>query len=100
MEHYDVDQLVVTVTPTIMDGNVVRWHRGPGEGRVIISASRNGVMGHGDYIAPGLFDRAWTATLAIANGQDVNHLATHRRRGITGPLVPIEPLQPQSGNPA
>lgn len=97
---------VVTVTPTILDGTVARWYRSETElawGNETISASRNGVMGHGTYITPTDYDAAWTAHLAIKAGHDIQHLATHKRRGITGPWQRIDalvPTGPQSGSPA
>jgi hypothetical protein len=89
---------VVTVTPTILDGTVARWYHNETHlawHRETISASRNGVMGHGTYITPDTFDAAWTAHLALKNGHDIGHLATHRRRGLTGPYEPIDALQAQ-----
>jgi hypothetical protein len=84
---------VVTVTPTIMDGTVVRWHRSWANAEnpaivSIISASRNGVMGGGDYIAPGEWMAAWGAHVALLSDQnaDLEHLATHRKKGLMGPL--------------
>lgn len=82
--------LFVTVTPTIMDGTVVRWFTtayAMEDCRPVVSASREGVSGHHGHITPELFDAAWAAHLAIKAGQDVNHLATHRRRGVfSGPF--------------
>jgi hypothetical protein len=88
---------VVTVTATIMDGTVARWYRTETElawGNETISASRNGVHGHSGHITPELFDAAWTAHLALKNGADIGHLATHRRRGLTGPYERLDAYSP------
>jgi hypothetical protein len=85
----------VTVTPTIMDGTVVRWYaheRDLDHYQPAVSASRDGVMGHDTFITPELFDAAWAAHLAIKIGADVSHLATHRKRGLMGAYEHIEPL--------
>lgn len=84
----------ITVTPTVMDGTVVRWftnQRDMDRCQAAISASRRGVLSDG-YITPELFDPAWAAHLALKAGVDVEHLATHRHQGITGPFVPVEPV--------
>lgn len=77
----------VTVTPTIMDGTVVRWF-GSEEAmrsvRPIVSASRNRVSGHsGGEITPELFEAAWSAHQALKRGDNgaVVPLETHRSRG-------------------
>ena len=87
---------IVTVTPTIMDGTVVRWY-GSLEAAEnpaicgILSVSRNGVMGGGGYIT----EADWSAAAAvyaqlICNPRaDLRHLATHRTKGLRGPLVPV-----------
>lgn len=76
----------VTVTPTIMSGTVVRWFPSEEAMRSVspaISASRDGVMGHGGhYLTPDLFQGAWDAHLAIKRGDTVAHLATHRHAGL------------------
>lgn len=89
---------LVTVTPTIMDGQVVRWY--PSEAALenhseAISASRNAVMAcDGHPITPELFDAAWTAHLALKNKGDLSHLATHRQRGFLGSYEPVEQAAP------
>ena len=74
----------VTVTPTIMDGTVVRWHEGRPERKEVISASRNAVVSHGGRLTPSLFNAAWSAHRALAHGEDVRHLATHERTRLFG----------------
>src|SRR5258707_11553269 len=94
----DPTQMVVVVTPTIMDGTVVRWYRNlaTAEGnRELISAGRNGVMtGPGVYltdIPDDLIDQAKTLhdQLRRERRPDLSHLATHSHRGFLGPLVAI-----------
>jgi hypothetical protein len=91
---------VVTVTPTIQSGTVVRWYYSTASeeinGRPVLSASREGVMIHGDVfwhdIPREWLNRAIDAheMLNLSNGKrDVSHLATHSRRGLTGPLEPV-----------
>lgn len=83
----------VTITPTICDGIVVRWYGSENamrRGSEIVSASRNGVCGHGGYITPEMFVQAWAAHLALKSGRDVSHLATHRSLGIfSDEYVPV-----------
>lgn len=91
------DAPVVTVTATIQSGAVVRWYRdaydsaGP-----CLSASRNGVMIHGDQwlTGPDAVPVQWMAdateaAIELGSGRDVKHLATHRRVGLLGPLEPV-----------
>jgi hypothetical protein len=75
----------VTVTPTIMDGTVVRWHEGNDPTKPeVISASRNAVVGHGGQITPPLFQAAWAAHSALVRGDSVRDLATHERTRVFG----------------
>lgn len=91
--------MIVTVTPTIMDGTVVRWYateNPEGLGEPQVSVSRNGVL------VSGYLHEVPEAVLAQAQElhrrwrrdrdawPDVRKLATHRRRGILGPLEPVE----------
>ena len=85
---------IVTVTPTINDGTVVRWYgllQAAAIGRDIISASRNGVTGGGDYITAADWDAAASvhAQLVCNPRADLSHLATHRKKGLMGPLEPV-----------
>ena len=90
---------VVTVSPTIMDGLVVRWHRTLDDAehaRPIISASRNAVVIHEKGLPPAVL--AEVMPLAERAGHDlgmgrpeaVRGLANYERRGLFGPLVPIK----------
>lgn len=90
---------VITVTATIMDGQVVRWYRTVGAAanhRPVLSASRNGVSVHGEYLTG--IPQSWIDTakqayadLAADSDADVKRLATHRNRGFSnGPLEPVE----------
>jgi hypothetical protein len=91
-------ETVVIVTPTIMDGTVVRWYRSldTAQNRVeMASASRNGVMISGyvhDVPACVLAaaGRAWEQLRRGGPSDAVCQLATHRRsRGLFGPLEPV-----------
>jgi len=91
-----VSEHVVTVTPTIMDGTVVRWYRSLAAAESpavcgIISASRTGVIGGGDLITPADWEAAWSVHEQLSRDQsaDLDHLATHRRQSLMGPLVSV-----------
>lgn len=89
--------LVVTVTPTIMSGTVVRWFTSLDAAercKPFLSASRYEVITHVEgIVTPHLRDQA----TAIRDGlphfgptpEWVEQLATHRRRGITGPMEEV-----------
>lgn len=90
--------MIVTVTPTIMDGTVVRWYltddpeaalTAPG-----ISASRNEVRVNvpEDEIPPAIRAAAQAGHEALRRDPEVDlaGLATHRRQGLLGPLRPIK----------
>lgn len=90
---------VITVTVTVMDGTVVRWFRDLNAAenmRAAVSASRNGVSIHAEYLTdvPKLWvDAALEAYGELKVNRDVNlsGMATHRHRGaMNGPLVPVE----------
>ena len=89
---------VITVTPTVMDGAVVRWYRSlhaAQHHRPTLSASRDGVTVHARFltdIPDQWIDAAKRAhrTLADVHGADLDYLATHRHRGVlNGPLEPV-----------
>ncbi|MGX4657087.1 hypothetical protein ACWCHM_26060 [Micromonospora sp. SCSIO 07396] len=90
--------MIVTVTPTLMDGTVVRWHWGESDANnpgiePIVSASRNGVR-VGVYlhqVPADVMAAAQQAYDALSRDHhaDLKHLATHRRRGLFGPLEPV-----------
>jgi len=93
------DAPVVTVTPTICDGTVVRWHRdvnAAANHRTVVSASRNGVSIHTEYLHEVPADWLTAANAAYEQlrrnrNADVGHLATHRNSIVrNGPLVPVE----------
>ena len=91
---------VVTVTHTIMGmgGPVVRWYRNLTAAELnicLLSASRTGVMIHGEVYLHDL-PAEWITAAELAHkslkaGADVSGLATHRRsRGMFGALVAVE----------
>jgi len=92
----DSEASVVTVTATVMDGPVVRWYRTLAAaelGREYMSASRNGVLVR-EYlhtVPEAELDAAQAAHRALSASPraDVRDLATHRRDGLSGPLVPV-----------
>lgn len=88
---------VVVVTPTVMDGTVVRWYRdlyAYDNGREYLSASRKGVRVNiflhdvpaGDMAAA---QRTYEALKANPDA-DMKSLATHRGSGLVGPLVEVD----------
>lgn len=88
---------VITVTPTIMDGTVVRWYTGAlaaEQSRPLLSASRQGVMIHGDVLIADLpaswIEAAQDAHGRIAAGYAVSHLATHRKPLGSRELIPVD----------
>lgn len=85
---------VITATPTIQSGLVVRWRRST-EGPAILSASRHGVMIHGDVFLHDLPDE-WIEMARRAHNwikagweDGAQALATHRHARRFGDLVPI-----------
>lgn len=96
-----MSKLIVTVTPTIMDGPVVRWH--PSEAAAladarsipVMTASRNGVLVEAylhtvpvDAISDA--QQAYRSLARMGHGDipgDVAVLATHKRDGDR--LVPV-----------
>lgn len=93
------DKPVITVTATVMDGVVIRWHHAVSAAetfRPAVSASRKGVAIHAEYLTdvpPEWVNAAMQAyeTLRCAPRADMKHLATHRHSVVpNGPLVPIE----------
>lgn len=85
--------MIVTVTPTIMDGTVVRWYAGEDaedRGEELASASRNRAI-----VADGAPDslrctaESVHAELRRNRNADLSYLATHRRERLFGPLVPL-----------
>jgi hypothetical protein len=84
---------VITVTPTITDGTVVRWYPSLDAAKrhdPVASASRNACVVDGDV--PEEWIRAAEqahARLSADSDADMSHLATHRRRLLMGDLEPI-----------
>ncbi|MBM0257360.1 hypothetical protein [Micromonospora sp. 4G55] len=91
--------MIVTVTHTIMDGAVVRWYRPDMPldqlltARPAISASREGVLVNAYLHEVPEFVLALAqnihATFQRNPNAPVQHLATHRRRGMFGPYEPV-----------
>lgn len=92
---------VITTTPTIGDGTVVHWYlseAAASEGRCVLSASRNRItVGPVDIIT--LEHWAWLikalseaddAFVLLRKGASVEHMATHKRVGMFGPLEPVK----------
>lgn len=85
--------MIVTTTPTIMDGQVLRWYPSldaAERGDEIVSASRNRVEAYGipSEVEPVLAD-ARRAHERLAAGEDVTDMATHRTQ-MFGPPEAIE----------
>lgn len=92
--------MIVTVTPTIGDGTVVRWYHDDTDTdnlyttEPVVSASRNGVRVnvHLHEVPEAVMQEAQDAFEALSRDHNTNlrHLATHRRRGsLFGPYEPI-----------
>lgn len=86
--------MIVIVTPTIMDGRVIRWY--DNEAAVeqhdqVASASRNAVEFYRDDIPAHVRDAAQGAHRELAKNRDadVRHYATHTKT-LFGPLVPVD----------
>jgi hypothetical protein len=94
------DTPVVVAAHMLIAGLVVRWYRSENAAdinRVVISASRDGVMIHGDVFLHDLpvawLTAAGKAHEAIAAGRDddARAFATHERKGfMNGPLVAVQ----------
>ncbi|HEV8653258.1 MAG TPA: hypothetical protein VG276_28665 [Actinomycetes bacterium] len=93
-----VDPPVVMVSPTVMDGTVVRWYRSVAAAeisRASLSASCRGVAVHEELLTdvpPAWVEQAVKAyqTLAANPRADLGGLATHHhRRFMNGPIVPV-----------
>lgn len=93
------DQAVITVNTTIMQGTCVRWYRDVGQAanhRPVLSASREGVAVHAQYLTS--IPETWVAAAKRAHQQlardrqaDMSRWATHVNRGPSnGPLVPVQ----------
>lgn len=90
--------IVCTVTPTIMDGTVVRWYRSVSDAEnrnEMLSASRNGVLVRG-YLHEVPAEALARANEAFEILRDkgprelVQGMATHRRMALGGGLERVE----------
>lgn len=92
--------MIITVTPTIMSGTVVRWYKNEyaeETGREIMSASRERVMVTGGDVTNSenmaelisLMATAAGVMLDLRRGKDVSSLATHRRHLGSRELTPL-----------
>ena len=86
--------MIVIVTPTILNGPVVRWYASEETaqyGNELVSASRNGVRieGYLHDVPDTVLARAQEAYRVLAARGDVDHLATHRKQRY-GDLYPID----------
>lgn len=88
---------VVVAAHTVMSGLVVRWYRSADMNRTVLSASRDGVMIHGDVFLHDLpaswLSDATDASEAINAGRPgaARALATHERQGfMNGPLTEVK----------
>jgi len=83
--------VISAIYPTIMDGTVVRWYADEDGEQQIASASRNAVEFYVDDVPADVRDAAQAAhsELARRRDADVRHYATHRKKGLFGPLEPI-----------
>ena len=86
--------MIITVTPTILEGQVVRWYASETAaqfGDEMLSASRNGVrvVVYLDDVPDDIMSQARLTYRVLAAGGDVEHLATHRKERY-GDLVPVQ----------
>lgn len=86
--------MIVTITPTVMDGTVLRWYDADDiAGRKpVMSVSRNRVQVHDpDAVTPASFQAAAVAYAELKRDRlaDVRRFATHYRMPRAG-LLPIE----------
>ena len=95
--------MIVTVTPTVMSDTVVRWYRGESAeelGAEQVSASRDGVIVNGYlHLVPDcVMATAGAAYLTLKRDRAayLGHLATHRRKGMFGPLEPVPTTDKES----
>jgi hypothetical protein len=86
--------MIVIITPTIMDGAVLRWYVSKSaaeNGDESLSASRNGVrvFGYLDDVPAEVLEQAKRAYETLRAGGDVKNLATHRMSMFSRVLEPI-----------
>lgn len=78
-EPRDQVEPIVVVNHTVMSGQVARFYssrRAVEYGHAIVSASRDGVVGHGGSITPEVFAAAWAAHERLKRREDVRDLET------------------------
>lgn len=88
---------VITVTPTVMDGTVVRWYvntTAAETGTDVMSACREGVLIN-VHLHKVPVEWLLTATqvherLRKDRSADLAHLATHRKTRMFGPVEPVD----------
>lgn len=88
--------MIVIITPTIMDGLVLRWYVSKSaaeNGDETMTASRNGVRVNGylDDVPPEVLEQAKRAYETLRTGGDVKNMATHRMGLFSRVLEPIVP---------
>lgn len=91
----------VVGTFTVMDGFVVRWYETPEDHRVMLSASRDAVAAPAYTAAEPFIPTAVAVHKALKDWYavgapqgippEVAAILTHQRRGLFGPLEPINP---------
>jgi hypothetical protein len=83
--------MISAITPTIMDGTVVRWYADEAGETQLASASRNRLEFYAEHVPADVRDAAAGAHLELSRDRnaDVRHYATHEHQGLFGPLTPI-----------
>lgn len=88
--------MIVTITPTVMDGTVLRWYdtdAADDTGRPVMSVSRNRVEVYDkDRIDPAAARAAAESHAELKRNRlaDVRRYATHMRLSLRGDLVPLK----------
>jgi ABC-type uncharacterized transport system permease subunit len=79
--------MIVTLTPTILDGVVLRWYENETDRKPVMSVSRNRIEVYADEVDPVARENATAAFRELARNStaDVRHYATHvrTRHGLT-----------------
>lgn len=86
--------MIVTITPTVMDGTVLRWYDADDDtGKPVMSVSRNRVeVYEKDRIGPMDAEMAAKAYAELKRNRyaDVRCYATHARMRLGGALIPLK----------
>jgi len=88
--------VIVTITPTVMDGTVLRWYDADDPenlGHPVMSVSRNRVeVYEQDRIGPMHAEQAAKAYAELKADRyaDVRRYATHARMRLAGALIPLK----------